>query len=109
MDKFLIEIAPICLSAIGGAILITSVWTLIGRADILMNFEHKHFKKSFLKTLARIESIFGLLISFVLFFLASAILFEKPEKISFALVVLGILVATYLVLYTVLWNKESRK
>ena len=109
MESFLMDIAPICLSAMGGAILIISIWTLLGKADILMDFEHKHFQKSFLKMLAKVESIFGLLISFVLFFLASTILFEKPEKTSLALIILGALVALYLVLYIIFWNKKSKK
>ena len=109
MENFLMDIAPICLSAMGGAILITSIWALMGKADVLMDFEHKHFQKSFLKMLVKVESIFGLLISFVLFFLASTILFEKPEKTSLALIILGVLAAFYVILYIILWNKKSKK
>ena len=60
MDNFIIEILPICLSVMGGAILIVSIFTFMGKADILLDFERKHFAKKFLSKLAKIESAFGL-------------------------------------------------
>lgn len=108
MEKFLIEIAPICLSAMGGAILIVSIFTLMGKADVLMEFEYRHFVKKFIKTLARVESVFGILFSFLLFFLASTILFENSEKASLALALLGSLAAIYLVLYIILWVRKRK-
>ncbi len=109
MDNFVIEILPICLSAMGGAILIMSIFTLMGKADILMNFEHRHFAKKFLGKLAKIESAFGLAIGFSLFFCASAILFKNVEKIQLAVVLLGVIVGIYLFLYIFLWIKNGKK
>ena len=109
MDNFVIEILSLCLSAMGGAILIMSIFTLMGKADILMDFERKHFAEKFLNKLAKIESAFGIVFSFLLFFCASAILFENPEKIQLAIVLLGIMVGIYLFLYIFLWAKNKKK
>lgn len=109
MDNFVIKILPICLSAMGGAVLIMSIFTLIGKADILMDFERKHFAKKFLSKLAKIESVFGLMISFLLFFCASTILFENTEKIQLAVTLLGVIVGIYLFLYIFLWAKNKKK
>ncbi len=109
MENFIIGIISICLSAMGGAVLIVSIFTLMGKADILMNFERKHFAKKFLNKLAKIESVFGLVISFLLFFCASAILFEETEKIQLAVVLLGVTVGFYLFLYIFLWIKNKKK
>lgn len=34
MDNFVIEILPLCLSAMGGAILIMSIFTLLGKVGV---------------------------------------------------------------------------
>lgn len=109
MNAFIIEILPNCLSAMGGAILIVSIFTLMGRADILLDFERRHFTNKFLNKLAKIESVFGLVFSFLLFFCASAILFGNAEKIQLAVVLLGVLVVIYLFLYIFLWVKNKKK
>lgn len=109
MVDFIMEILPICLSAMGGAILIMSIFTLMGKADILADFERRHFAKKFLNKLTKIESIFGLIISFLLFFCASAIMFGNLEKIQLALVLLGVTAGVYLVSYTFLWVKYKKK
>lgn len=107
MESFIIGILPICLSAMGGAILIMSIFTLMGKADILMDFERKHFAKKFLNKLAKIESVFGLMFSFLLFFCASAILFENSEKIQLVATLLSITAGVYLIFYIFLWIKNK--
>ena len=62
MEMFLGKVLPMCLSSMGGAILVMSIFTLMGKADILMDFEHRHFAKKFLKKLARTESAFGIIL-----------------------------------------------
>ena len=81
----------------------------MGKADILMNFERRHFAKSFLSKLAKVESTFGLVFSFLLFFCASAVLFENSEKTQIAVVLLSVLVGVYLILYIFLWIKYKKK
>lgn len=103
------KVVPMCLSSMGGAILVMSIFTLMGKADILMEFEYRHFAKKFLKTLARVESTFGIIISCLLFFCASAILFENAEKIWLAIIMLGVMVAIYSILYIIFWVKNARK
>lgn len=107
MTNFLEAILPLCLSATGGAILIMGIFTLMGKADILLDFEHKHFAKKNLKTLARIESTFGIIFSPLLFFCASAILFENPDKIKLAVILLSALIIIYLIVYILFWVKKS--
>ena len=109
MDDFAFRVLPLCLSSMGGAILIMSIFTLIGRADILMDFERKHFAKKFLDKLAKIESVFGLVFSFLLFFYASAVLFENPEKIQLSLRLLSVTIGTYLLVYIFVWIKNKKK
>jgi len=109
MEDFLIKIASLCLSAMGGAALISSLFTLMGKPDILMQFERKHFTEKFAKVLARIEAIFGILFSFLVFFLASTMLFENSERMSLAFKLFGCLALVYLVVYIFFWFKKSRR
>ncbi len=109
MVEVLLETLPLCLSALGGAIMVISIFSLIGRAEILMNFEYRHFAKGFTKTLAKIQSVFGLVLGFLLFFCASAILFDNLEKIFLSTALIGVFTAVYLILYFTLWFKKSKK
>lgn len=109
MVEVLLETLPLCLSALGGAIMAISIFSLIGRAEILMNFEYKHFAKGFTKTLARIQSIFGLILGFLLNFCAAAVLFDKLDKMIISTVLIGIFTAVYLALYFTLWFKKAKK
>ena len=108
MDSFIIEILPICLSAMGGAILAMSVFSFVGKANILMDFEQKHFAKKFLNKLIKFEGTFGVVISFLLFFCASAILFGEQETIQLAVILLGIVIAVYSVVYICFWVKNKK-
>lgn len=109
MVEVLLETMPLCLAAVGGAITIISVFTLIGKADILMGFEKRHFEKKFLKALANIQSGFGIVLGFLLLFCASASLYKKEDKLVLSCVLLGIFTAAYLALYFILWFKKGKK
>ena len=109
MVEVLLETMPLCLAAVGGAITIISVFTLIGKADILMGFEKRHFEKKFLKSLANLQSGFGIILGFLLMFCASASLYKKEDRIILSCILLGIFTAIYLALYFFLWFRKAKK
>lgn len=109
MIEVLIETLPLCLSAMGGAILITSIFTLIDKTDILMSFEKRHFRKKFLKTLATTQSVFGIILGCLLFFCASASLYKNEDKLILSCILLGVFTVAYLVLYFLLWFKKAKR
>jgi ABC-type Fe3+-siderophore transport system permease subunit len=109
MDSFIVRIIPICLAAAGGAVVVISFLALMGKANILMGFESRHFAKKYLSKLTIIEGIFGLILSSLLFFCASTILFENPEKTQLATILLGGVTFIYMVFYAFLWVKWAKK
>jgi hypothetical protein len=109
MDVLINNILPLCLSAIGGAMMIISIYAIIGKADNLLDFEKKHFSAKAAKTITNLKGILGVLFAGLLFFCASALLFNKKAQITVSLILIGGLTFVFFVIYDIFWFKKGKK
>ena len=109
MDKFIMEILPLCLLALGGAVIAVNAFALIGKADNLLGIERRHLAKKTQNVLSKIKGLLGITFGFLLCFCGSAVLYEKQQATIIALILLGTNAAIYFVFFIVFWLKKAKK
>ena len=103
------EILPLCLLALGGAVIAVNAFALIGKADNLLGIERRHLAKKSQNTLSKIKGLLGIAFGFFLCFCGSTVLYEKQQATIIALVLLGANAAIYFVVFIAFWLKKSKK
>ncbi len=108
-DLILNQLLPLATSALGGAMLIISVFALVGKADILSKADYRKIRKNSIRTMVRIESIGGIIYSLLLLAFAGAIQLKNAKCADLMIMTLVIFTVIFLSFYFITLSKHTKK